>query len=118
MDTQTLKILDKIAKQYWNISKKHPNLENLWGEADHIIFHELRNAFFSIITGEPNFNKFYERFDAPAVRTGKPVAWGPRFYPDMINDEIWADERDIGDRIKTIRKLYRKCINLEKKHVK
>lgn len=117
LDTQTLKILDKIAEQYWSYSKRIPNLENLWGTQDHIIFYELRNAFFSLITGEPNFDKFYQRFDAPAIRTGKPVAWGPRFFPDMINDEIWNfDKRSLDARLKTIKKLYKKCIELEKNY--
>jgi hypothetical protein len=119
LDMQTLTILDKIAEQYWSFSKRTPDLEHLWGQTDVIIFYELRNAFFSLITGEPNFNKFYERFDAPGVRTGKPVAWGPRFLPDMMNDEIWNfDKRSLNDRVKTIKKLYKECLKLEKNHKK
>lgn len=113
---QTLKILDKISKKYWECSENEPYLEHIRGEMDHIIFYELRNVFFSIITGEPDFDKFYGRFDAPAIRTGKPVAWGPRFLPDLISDDIWAYERSLSERVRNIKKLYKKCISLEKNH--
>lgn len=75
----------------------------------------LIDLIFHNITGENDFHDFYERFDAPFLAKGdKPIAWGPRFLPDLIQDQIISGN-DIKIRAKKIRKLYDKCIKLERK---
>lgn len=119
MDKQTLTILDRIYAQYWSFSDRTPERHEMWGTTDSKIFYELRNVYFSILTGEPDFDKFYDRFDSPCSDNGKPIAWGPRFWPDMISDEILdCNKKTLQARIKEIQRLYKKCLKLEKNYKK
>lgn len=104
---------DFSSKRYKKLGeKKYDSIYKSW---DVQTWYNLRNLIFNLITDEPSFDKFYDRFDAPGSTKGlKPIAWGPRFLPDLINDEIWDTETKVEDKVKRIEKLYKKCVKLEK----
>jgi hypothetical protein len=108
-----LAYMDLCAKRYQKLGeKKYIFIYHSW---DVQTWYNLRNLFFNLITDEPSFDKFYDRFDAPGSTKGlQPIAWGPRFLPDLINDEIWDTKTKVEEKVKRIKKLYRQCIKLEK----
>lgn len=114
--------------------------ESIYGKWDSESFYDLRNLLFNLITGEPDFDKFYSRFDAPAgARGDKPTAWGrrlqeknmpwskkfakffkngknehiTRFLPDQICDAIWDTDISLTKKVKEIKLLYKMCQILE-----
>lgn len=114
-----LENLDKLIRSYNDFSLSrynklgHRKFSKIYGKWDVETFYGIRNTFFTLVTGEPDFDKFYSRFDCPAVNKGNPIAWGPRFLPDLMNDEFFSSE-DISKRAKEVRRLYNKCKKLEK----
>lgn len=122
--TNDIKMADQLIKVYWNFDTKRYNKLNenkyyviygKWSQDSYVL---LRNLFFYLITKENDFDAFYDRFHAPALSDGsKPIAWGPRFLPDMINDLIWQDI-PTRQKVKDILDLYKKCVKLEKAHKK
>lgn len=76
----------------------------------------LQNTFFELITGEPDFDSFSDRFDAPGSAKGdKPVAWNTYFIPDQINWTIMSDSLSTKAKLKRVRELYSECTNAEAK---
>lgn len=118
---EALELANSLIWSYWSFScarykklgeRKYDSIYKSW---DVQSFYNLRNLFFNLVTKESNFDEFYSRFDAPGSTKGlKPIAWGPRFLPDMIDTEIWNNEITLEQKIKRIEKLYQKCIKLEK----
>ncbi len=118
---KAFEFVDSLIADYWDFSKKRYNklgekkYNSIYGSWDVQTFYNLRNLFFNLISGEPSFDKFYDRFDSPGNASGhKPIAWGSRFLPDLIDEEIWDTETKVEDKVKRIEKLYKKCIKLEK----
>ena len=73
-------------------------------------FYTYRSLFFNLITGEEDFDKFYDSFKAPAdIRSDKPLAWGPRFWPDLMDDAIWSKTLTVEKKVEEIKALYEKC---------
>ena len=98
---------------------KETTYESIDGQWDSQTYVDLRNLFFALVTGEDDFDHFYDRFDAPATHKGKrPVAWGARFLPDMISDDIFSTQKTLEHKTKSVEKLYRKCAKLEKEFKK
>jgi hypothetical protein len=100
----TIKLINSLTDEVWIATH---------GEWDNASFYTFRNLFFNLITGEKDFEAFYDRFDSPGMPKGQPIAWGPRFWPDMINDVFWRNE-DLKVKVKEIQKLYQKCVVAEK----
>jgi hypothetical protein len=79
-------------------------------------YYTLRNSFLHLVTGEPNYDEFYNKFDSPGGSDGtKPVAWDESFIPDRIGDAIMSN-RTLEERINEVSALYRKCIKIERKY--
>lgn len=118
---RALDIVECLIAGYWDFSIKRYNklgektYNSIYHSWDIQTYTNLRNVFFNLITGEDCFETFYHRFDAPGTAKGlKPIAWGPKFLPDMINDEIWDTKAKLEDKVKRIKELYNKCVKLEK----
>ncbi len=108
---------DFANKRYTKLGEK--KFESIYGKWDVQNFYDFRNLFFNLITGEENFDRFYDRFDAPALPRGtKPIAWTTSFIPDLIDYEIWNTNAKLEDRVKNIEKLYGQCVKLEKEFKK
>lgn len=102
-----------VRKRYDKLGDR--KYESIYGKWDRNTWTNLRNLMFKLVTGEDSFDSFYDRFSAPATDRGThPVAWGPRFWPDMINDLIWDTTIEVEEKIKGIKELYDKSIALEK----
>ena len=118
---RALRLVESLMVNYLNFtSKRYTKLkettfESIYGPWDSQTYADLRNLFFNLITGEDDFDNFYDRFDAPgtAIRD-KPVAWGPRFLPDMIGDELCSTKNGLEGKVKNVERLYKKCLKLEK----
>lgn len=125
MDKNLVSHIDEAMKACRNITDKlykelrDTYFQEKYGQDDSDSFVSLRNALFGAITGEPDFDDFYDRFDAPAMAKGlQPVAWGPRFIPDMIGDVLLDADMPVKTKIKEVQKMHKKCIDLEKKFYK
>ena len=121
-NNKSLKLIDNLIKNYLNHSndllEPRHDMPEKYSKWDIETYLSLRNLLFFALTNESDFDSFYDRFDAPALAKGdKPIAWGPRFWPDLISDAIWSDDH-INDRVKKIKKFYNKCIKLEKEFKK
>lgn len=114
--------------------------DRIYGEWDTESFYQLRNLFFELITGEPDFDEFYDSFDAPATAKGnKPIAWGRevqkdkrfakffkngknehivRFLPDQIDDVVWDTSLPLKKKVSEIKTIYDMCKQLKKLHRK
>ena len=78
-------------------------------------YHLYVGLLFKLITGEDDFDSFYERFGSPGLDKGlKPVAWGPRFLPDEINDLLISTKIDTKEKVRSVKELYKKCVKLER----
>lgn len=83
-----------------------------WSSANYYLFRDL---LFKLITGEGNFDDFYERFGSPGLDKGKkPIAWSSRFLPDEINDLLISTKVTTKEKVQGVQELYKKCIKLEK----
>jgi hypothetical protein len=118
---KALELAESLIVNYSDFTSKRYNklkdttFESIYGQWDGQTYVDLRNLFFTLVTGEDDFDDFYDRFDAPATHKGKkPVAWGERFIPDMISDDIFDTRLDLENRVKRIEKMYKKCVKLEK----
>lgn len=118
---KALQYTDSLIKEYIDFrSARYKKLgedkfDRIYHNWDVNSWYGLRNLFFNLITNESNFDDFYDRFDAPGTTRGyKPIAWGERFIPDLINDQIWDTEITLEDKVKQVKKLYKKCVELEK----
>lgn len=116
-------LTDKILKQFLKFTNQRYDdlgeheFKKIYQEMDSNLYVLLRDLLFKLITGEDNFDKFYDRFDAPALADGKkPVAWTRRFIPDIINDDLMSLQITTADKYKRVLSLYKKCRRLEKKH--
>ena len=118
MNNQALIELDRIIQAYLDLTSKkwdeHGNMPKDMVSYDLETFYGVRNLFFNLVTRELNFDEFYNRFGTPGGGPKNlPIAWGPRFWPDLISDEMWSQE-DVLVRAKKIKKIYDKSIKLEK----
>lgn len=92
--------------------RKFDSIYGAWDTHNLIV---SRDLIFNLITGEKNFDLFYDRFDAPGTASGhKPVAWDRLFIPDKIDSAIWNDTVSIQERVKKVKRLYAKCVKIEK----
>ena len=105
------------AKRY---KKLHDKLYYaIYGEWDRSTWYALKDLFFNLVTGEPSFEAFYNRFDAPATAKGdRAVAWETRFIPDLMCDNMFDSKLGMEERVKLVKKDYNKCIKLEKEFKK
>lgn len=100
------------SEQFRKLREEEYNLQ--FGDWDKDSFYAVRSLFLYLVTGEPDFEVFYRRFDATAFDHGhKPIAWGPGFWPDLMDDVFWSDE-PLDIKVKQIKDLYAKCIKAEK----
>ena len=90
---------------------------SIYGRYDSSCYYAYRDLFFYVLTKEPSFGRFYDRFASPnGVDSGskKPLAWGPRYWPDMICDVIYDLDMSVETKVKKIMELYKKCKKAEK----
>jgi hypothetical protein len=118
---KTLELAQSLIDSYLEFShKRYDKLRDhtynsIYGDWDSKTFYYLRRLFFNLVTGEQDFDKFYDRFGTPSsADKSKPIAWGPRFLPDMISDVIWERGRKLESKVKEISNLYKKCLKIEK----
>lgn len=71
--------------------------------------------FFYFVTGEPDFNAFYDRLQKRVK--GGPIGWDEGgFIPDQISNLVWTDDHSsFKERWAKVEKLYKKGIDLEKR---
>jgi hypothetical protein len=118
---RALVLVESLIVNYRNFSDKRYNklkehtYQAIYGKWDTKTWYDLTDLFFNLVTGEPDFQVFYSRFESPGMNSGtKPIAWDPRFLPDMINENIWDTSLELEDKVKKVEKLYQKCVKLEK----
>jgi hypothetical protein len=118
--TSTIEALDRLIKAHHThayklvkeISYKKFELEHSDWDSD--TFYAIRELFFHLATGDQNFQGFYNSFDAPGHTQGRrPIAWGPRFLPDLMDDQFWSDA-PIKERMAEVERLYKQCIKVRK----
>lgn len=117
-----IKVVERINATFSKIQKVDNTLYRTFreefylahlGDVGSVIYYELSNLLFHSITGEEDFGKFEDRFDAPGHRTGKPVAWTTRFIPDLIRDEIMSD-RSTKEKVTKVMEMYDQCVKIER----
>jgi hypothetical protein len=119
MKTNALEHLNKAMMAYRKISydlyKDHSeaSFEFKFGDWDKDSFYAFRSLFFSLVTGEPDFDKFYDRFCTPGTDKGlKPVAWTTRFVPDLMDYVFWSS-KPLDEKVEEIKALYNECKKAE-----
>lgn len=77
----------------------------------------VHNTFFSLVTGEPDWNKFYDRFGTGHDK--KPNAWEGTYIPDQMSNLIWnGAHADLKYRVSQVQALYEKCRKIENDYLK
>lgn len=118
------KVIDaynKMDDDLWN-TYKEPVYELRYRKWNDVNWENLRQVAFELITGESDFDEFYDRFETSAFaeKNLKPVAWDNNlttsFIPDYISDVIFNINMDLSvdERIKEIKKQYQRCKRLER----
>lgn len=125
MILHALKLVDKLIKEQNKFVDKQMKMYStdgfysLHGAFDSNVSNLQVELFFTLVTGEKSWDNFYDRFDSPGGSTGKqPIAWGPRFLPDMISDLIWDRKLNTTKKVKEIKKIYNECLRLEREFKK
>jgi hypothetical protein len=123
-NSDALRLTESLMILYKNFSgkrfrklKEH-KFNSIYREWDLSCWYGFRNLFFNLITGEPSFDKFYDRFGTPASNKITPIAWESRFLPDLINDAMWDDSLTLHQKVETIKLLYFKCKTIEEEFQK
>lgn len=117
-------VYTKMDDELWE-TYKEPVYEKRYRKWNDIHWENLRQIAFELITGEPDFEKFYNRFDSSAFdsKNRKPVAWDTKlssssYIPDYISDTIFNKDLAVNKRVKEIKTQYNRCVKLEKEFKK
>lgn len=97
---------------------RETSFDERYGKLQTELFRTHTQLFFYFVTGEPDFDAFYDRLQKRVK--GRPIGWGKNgFVPDLISSVIYDDDHGaFQERWAKVERLYKEAQKLEADYLK